>query len=68
MKDKELDKLMEYLITEAMKVAKISRKAAALRIAALHKSGLLLKLGHPDGQPFKIGIDVAMQIPQIGKE
>lgn len=64
----EFDQVYEYLITTAVSTLKISRHAAEMRINALRKSGLLLNLGHPDEQPFQIGVDVAMRLPQLGNE
>ena len=64
----EFDAVYEYLIFTAVNTLKISRRAAEMRINALRKSGLLLNLGPPDGQPFQIGVDVAMRLPQLGNE
>ena len=64
---KEFAKAYEFLVTTAIKVLKISRKAAELRLKAIIKSGILSELGSPGEQAFQIGIDVAMRIPQLGE-
>ena len=66
--EKEFMKVWEYLIKTAMQQLNISRRTAELRINAIRKSGILLELGDPDEQPFQIGIDVAMRIPQLGEK
>lgn len=66
--EKEFMKVWEYLIITAMEQMKITRRTAELRINAIRKSGILLQLGSPDEQPFQIGIDVAMRIPQLGEK
>lgn len=64
----EFDQVWEYLVTTAMERLKISRRSAELRINAIRASGILNQLGPPDEQPFQIGIDVAMRIPQLGEK
>ncbi len=64
----EFDKVWEYLTATAMKTLGISKRTAELRINAIRKSGILGRLGSPDEVPFQIGIDVAMQIPQLGEK
>lgn len=64
----EADKVSEYLISTAMRVVGISRIQARARISALMDSKLLNNLGKPDEQPFQIGVDVAMRIPQLVNE
>jgi hypothetical protein len=66
--EKEFMKVWEYLTTTAMEKMNITRRTAELRINAIRKSGILTELGDPDGQPFQIGIDVAMRIPQLGEK
>lgn len=66
--EKEFMKVWEYLTKTAMEKLNISRRSAELRIEAIRKSGILTQLGSPDSQPFQIGIDVAMRIPQLGKK
>ena len=66
--EKEFQQVKEYLVTTAMKTLGISRNAAELRIQAIVKSGILTNLGPPNEQPFQIGIDVAMRIPQLHEE
>ena len=64
----EFDKVYEFLITTAMQTLNISRRAAELRIKAIRASGILMNLGPWDEQPFQIGVDVAMRIPQLGEK
>ena len=66
--DKEFKTLWAYLTKTAMEKMNISKRTAELRIKAIQKSGILEKLGSPDNPTFQIGIDVAMQIPQLGKK
>lgn len=64
----EFDKVWEYLTTTAMDTLKISRRTAELRINAIRVSGIMERIGTPDELSFQIGIDVAMQIPQLGEK
>lgn len=64
----EFNQVWEYLTSTAMKTLGISKRAAELRINAIRASGILRQLGPPDEEPFQIGIDVAMRIPQLGEK
>jgi hypothetical protein len=66
--DKQAQQIFDSLVKIAMETVKIPKRTAELRIKAIIKSGIMNELGSPDGQPFQIGIDVAMRIPQLGEK
>lgn len=63
-----LKEMMDYLVPITMKHLGISERTATLRIRALHKSGILGRFGSPEEMPFKVAIDAALQIPQLGEK
>lgn len=58
---------LDYVVKKTAKALNISDRSARLRANALLKSGLLDKYKNADDILFKIVVDTAMQIPQLGK-
>lgn len=68
----EYDLVMEKQIQVLMRVAKISKKQAIMRMEAFKKSGIYeryhLDTLAPDDTMYQVVIDIAMSIPQLINE
>lgn len=64
---KEYLETLDYIVKKTAEALNISERSARLRANALLKSGLLDKYKNADDILFKIVVDTAMQIPQLGK-